>query len=100
MFLHCLTAGFTGKGGILRTKPPDAESARLPRVPGGVGAADPKVQALGAGGVGQILQDGFEFELNISMIHCIYRRAENDDKLVQGNLCNNETAKPASSEAI
>jgi hypothetical protein len=32
-----LTAGVTGKGGIWRIKPPDAESA--------VGAADPKVRA-------------------------------------------------------
>ena len=46
------TAGVTGKGGIWQKKPPDAESARLPRVTGGVGATDPKVQALGAGGVG------------------------------------------------
>jgi len=35
----------TGKGGIWREKPPDAESARLPRVLGGVGAADSKVWA-------------------------------------------------------
>jgi len=28
-----------------------------------------------ARGVGQILQDGFEFEFDISMIHCIYRWA-------------------------
>jgi len=41
----CPTAGVTGKGGTWRTKPPDAESAHLPRVLGGVGARILKVWA-------------------------------------------------------
>ena len=53
-------------------KPPDTESARLPRVLGGVGADSPKVRrnactacpdaptGSGARGVGQVLQDDFE----------------------------------------
>lgn len=38
-------ASVTGKRGIWREKPPDAESARLTRVPDGVGVAALKVQA-------------------------------------------------------
>ncbi len=68
--LGCLTAGVTGKGGIWREKPPDAESA--------VGAAYPKVWAKARtcpvhAVLGAVLQDDFEFELFASVNHCIYR---------------------------
>jgi hypothetical protein len=33
LLLGCLTAGVTGKGGMWRTKPPDAESASWGRFP-------------------------------------------------------------------
>jgi len=52
------TAGVTGKGGIWRRKPPDAESASWGRFPESVGECP---HLSGARGVGQILQDGFEF---------------------------------------
>ena len=63
------TAGVTGKGGIRRTKPPDAESAvgaesrKCGRMPA---LACPDALAGGVGrGVGRVLKDAFEeFELD------------------------------------
>ena len=54
-----LTAGVTGKGGIWRTKPPDAESAVWGRDRESVGECP---HLSGARGVGPVLQGGLEFE--------------------------------------
>ena len=53
------TAGVTGKRGMWRKKPPDAESAVWGRFPESA-ANGPHLS--GARGVGQILQDDFEFD--------------------------------------
>ena len=60
------TAGVTGKGGIWRRKPPDAESAVWGRFPESAGE---RPHLSGARGVGRVFARGFEFELD----YCIYR---------------------------
>jgi hypothetical protein len=52
------TAGVTGKRGIWRKKPPDAESAAWGRSPESVGECP---HLSGARGVGRVLQDDFGF---------------------------------------
>jgi hypothetical protein len=59
------TAGVTGKGGIWREKLPDAESAVWGRDFESVGDSP---HLSGARGVGQVLQDAFEFELDTPLI--------------------------------
>jgi hypothetical protein len=63
------TAGVTGKRGVWREKPPDAESAVWGRFLESAGKAP---HLSGARGVGQVLQDGFELGVPF---HCIYRWA-------------------------
>ena len=51
-------------------------ASRAPHTVLAVGAREEAAQPLSAAaGVGQILQDGFEFELDISVNHCICRWA-------------------------
>ena len=78
--MNCPTAGVTGKGGIWRTKPPDAESASWSRFSASAGKAP---HLSGARGVGQVLQATFEFELDI-FIRCIYRWAHSKNALLDG----------------
>jgi hypothetical protein len=60
IYVNCPTAGVTGKGGNWWKKPPDAESASWGRLPE---SAAERPHLSGARDVGQVLQDGFDFNI-------------------------------------
>jgi hypothetical protein len=62
-----LPTGVTGKRGMWQKKPPEAESAVWGHFPESAGECP---HLSGARGVGQILQDGFEFELDAFISMC------------------------------